>query len=217
MDAITSTDRRLALTAIAGTAMFTAASVVLPFVQGSAYHPVRQAIDDLALGRGGWAMDVGFGAAAVATVALAALLRRTVHRAAAGPVLLGGAGALRLVVAVTRHVPDGHPQTTASGIHAAAGGLAMVVTIAAMLALLRPIGRDTSWHAFRRAQLVWSGAAVIAFVVLSPPVVGEAHFGLAQRIGEAVLFAWTVAVAARPLAASEPVTATSRRVAPAAR
>ena len=217
MDGITSTDRRLALTAIVGTAACAAVAVVLPFLRGSSYHPVRQAIDDLAIGRGGWAMDGGFAAAGLATIALAALLRRTLHRAAAGPSLLVAAGALRLVLAVTRHVPDGQPQTTTSNIHAAAGGLAMVATIAAMFALLRAIGRDSWWRGFRRAQLVWSVAALMAFVVLSPPVVGEAHFGVAQRIGEALLFSWTVAIAARPLAASAREAATSTRLAPAAR
>lgn len=207
MEAITPTDRRLALTVIAGTVVFAAAAVLLPFVQGASYHPVRDAIDDLVLGRDGWVIALGFAAAAVATFALAALLYRTVHRAVAGPALLLLAGALRVVLAVTKHVPDGRPRTTSSNIHETAGVLVMVVTMASMFALLRPFGGDGSWRSFRRVQLGWSVVALLLFVFVSPPIVGEAHFGVAQRIGEAALFAWMVAVAARPLTA--PVSAPS--------
>ncbi|HZT65176.1 MAG TPA: DUF998 domain-containing protein [Acidimicrobiales bacterium] len=217
MDAITSTERRLAVTAIAGSAAFAAVAVVLPVVQGSSYHPAREAIDDLTVGSGGWAIQAGFGAAALATVALAVLLRRTIHRAAVGPALLGVAGILRLVLAVTRHIPDGRTQTTASSVHAAAGGLSMVVTIMAMFALVRAMGRDASWRRYKRTQLAWSVAALAVVIVLSPPVVGEAHFGVAQRVGEAVLFAWTVAMAARPLVASDTTEVAAARLTAAAR
>lgn len=217
MDAITPTERRLAFTAIAGSAAFAAIAVVLPWVQGSSYHPVREAIDDLTGGSGGWAIQVGFGLASAATLALAVLLRRTIHRAVVGPALLVVAAALRLVLAVTRHIPDGQTQTTASSLHAAAGGLSMVVTIAAMFALVRAIGRDASWRRYQRTQLAWSIVALAVFMVLSPPLVGEAHFGLAQRAGEAVLFAWTMAIAARPLVASEATDVATSQLTTAAR
>lgn len=202
METITSTERRLAVTAVAAAALFAAVAIVLPAAQGGQYSLVRDAIDDLAIGRGGWMIRVGFAAFGVAACALAALLVRTVHRAKVGPTLLALSGLLRFVLAVVPHVPDGQPQTTASGIHAAAGVLSMLTTIAALFALAVSFRRDTWWRFAAGGQLVWSVVAVCVFVVLSPPVVGEAHFGIAQRAEEAVLVAWTIATGLRPLLAA---------------
>lgn len=185
--------RALATAAITGVLTFVAIVISLHIVQADHYHPLSQAVSELALGRGGWLMFVAFSALATGTLCAAAMLRRTTESTAA-PLLLGVAGGLSYVSAVF-HADGDQAGTTLHGeIHQTAGIVTFILIVVAMFACARTFRRDEHWEPLGRATLAGALFAVAAFVLT--PVVGGDYFGLVQRLFLADALGWLVLVAA---------------------
>ena len=73
---MTISTRALATAAITGVLVFVGIVISLHIVQAGSYHPLSEAVSELALGRGGWLMFVAFSALATGTLCAAAMLRR---------------------------------------------------------------------------------------------------------------------------------------------
>jgi len=185
--------RALATAAITGVVTFVAIVASLHIVQAGHYHPLSEAVSELALGRGGWLMFVAFSALATGTLCTAAMLRRTA-RSTAVPLLLGVAGGLSYASAVF-HADGEHAGTTLHGeIHQTAGIVTFILVVVAMFVCARSFRRDEQWQPLGRATLAGAVVGVTAFLLT--PVVGGDYFGLVQRVFLADALGWLVLVAA---------------------
>src|SRR6476646_6408786 len=101
----------LARTAAAAIAVFPALVLVLHGVQSASYHPLSQAVSDLALGTDGWLMAIAFCSLATGTLFLAAMLRRLSPAPRIAPWLIGASGLLSYVSAFV-HADGPHGTTT---------------------------------------------------------------------------------------------------------
>jgi hypothetical protein len=199
------TRSNLARTATVGIAVFPLIVVVLHAVQGGAYHPLSQAVSELALGRVGWLMAVAFCSLGTGTLCLAAMLRRLDSTPRVGPVLIGASGLLSYVSAFV-HADGPHGSTTHGRIHQAVGIATFVLMISGMFALVRAFRRDRRFRGLATPTLVWAVAAVGGFLLI--PASGNAYFGAAQRIFLAIVLGWALTVSARGMdAARTPVEA----------
>ncbi len=186
--------RALGTVAIAGIGTFATIVVALHLVQRGTYHPLSEAVSELALGRGGWFMFVAFCALATGTLCVAALLRRTTTSTTA-PILLGVAGGLSYASAVF-HADGEHATTTLHGqIHQSAGIVTFLLLIAGMFVCQRTFRRDAQWQPLAGPTLAFAGTALVTFFLI--PAVGQAYFGAAQRLFIAVCLSWLLVVAQR--------------------
>jgi len=186
------TSRTLASTSLVGLLLFPVIVVTLNAVQAQEYSAVSQAMSELALGRYGWLMALAFVSMGVGTILLGVLLRAGLRTGWLAPGCLVLAGALDLVSAAFRTNGTG-PQTTTSTVHMFAGISSFVLVILAMGASVRAFNREARWRWFAFPTSVWTGVAVAAFFLV--PVMGDARFGVAQRIFVAVWLSWLVVVA----------------------
>jgi hypothetical protein len=194
--------RTLATATIAGVITFVAIVAALHVVQHDHYHPLTEAVSELALGRGGGLMFVAFSALATGTLCAAAMLRRLTNSTAA-PVLLAIAGGLSYVSAVF-HADGENARTTLNGeIHQTAGIITFVLVVAAMCTCWRTFQRDQGWQPLALPTLACTGASLVAFFLT--PAVGTAYFGLVQRLFLAICLSWLLVVAtyARRMTISE--------------
>ncbi len=90
---------RLAIIGAATTLVFPVLVVALQVIQRRDYHPVRQAMSELALGRDGWLMAIAFCSLAVGSALLARLMYQLTGSRPA-TILLGAAAALSAVIRV---------------------------------------------------------------------------------------------------------------------
>ncbi len=81
-------NRSLANAALVGLATFPVIVIALHIVQRGHYHPLSQAVSELALGRAGWLMWIAFCGAGTGLICLGILHRRLVERSRTAPVLL---------------------------------------------------------------------------------------------------------------------------------
>lgn len=182
----------LPLAALGSIAVFPVIVVALHLVQYGDFHPVRQAVSELALGKGGWLMAVAFCALGLGTLLLALVLRRSSARPRTAPVLLAIAGLLSFVSAFVHADPSSAANTSNRGrIHELAGVGTFMLTIAAMFFLVRAFRRDATWHRMARPTQIWAWAALASFLLI--PTSGQAYFGLAQRVFIAVMLGWLLA------------------------
>lgn len=203
--------RTLATFAAAGVGFFVLVAALLPLVEPG-YDLNHQAISELALGPGGWLLNLAFCLMGAAWVALALVFRRATD-ATLAPVLLTIAASLNVVSAFVHADRYDAPMTTAGTIHIIAGIATFIIVIATIFAMVRPFRRSASWQWFARPTLVWASICATAFVLLGPGILGQAHFGLQQR-GMAVTFlSWmiTTALLARRLAEVRAVDASAAR------
>jgi hypothetical protein len=185
--------RSLAAGSFAGLAAFPVTVVALNLIQRGRYHPVRQAMSELALGRDGWLMTIAFCAMGLGTVLLALLLRRAVG-ALVAPLLLTAAGLLDFVSASFHTDPDNVTATVHGRIHDTAGIATFALFVVAIFAATRSFRRHAAWRPFASPTLAWAVCAVGTFFLI--PALGDAHFGLAQRIFVATWLSWSLAAAA---------------------
>jgi hypothetical membrane protein len=185
--------RWLATTALAGLVTFPVLVVALHLIQGRQYHPLTQAVSDLALGRQGWLLAIAFCAAGAGLICLAILLRRTVSRSVVAPVLLAIA-ALFVFVAAAFHADGDAPTTLHGQIHVTASLISFVLMIAAMFVCSRRFRLDPAWRRLALPTLVWAFSTVGAFFLIG--ALGDAYFGLGQRIFIATWLTWLITVAA---------------------
>lgn len=185
--------RALATGTICGVITFVAIVAILHVVQHGRYHPLSEAVSELALGRGGWLMFVAFSALATGTLCAAAMLRRLTSSTAA-PALLAIAGGLSYVSAVF-HADGENARTTLHGeIHQTAGIITFVLVVAAMCTCWRTFRRDQRWQPLARSTLACTGGSLVAFFLT--PAVGAADFGLVQRLFLAICLSWLFVVGA---------------------
>jgi Protein of unknown function (DUF998) len=186
----------LARTAIALISVFPLLVLVLHGVQAGRYHPLSEAVSELALGRDGWLMAIAFCSLGTGTLFLAAMLRRLDTRPHVGPYLIAVSGLLSYVSAFV-HADGPHGSTTHGQIHQAVGIVTFVLMISGMFALVRPFRRDRLFRGLATPTLVWALAAVGGFFLI--PMSGAAYFGVAQRIFLAIILSWALIVAAHGL------------------
>jgi small-conductance mechanosensitive channel len=167
---------------------------VLHIVQAGDYHPLSQAVSELALGRGGWLMAVAFCSLGTGTLLLALALRHLVPAARIAPWLIGISGFLSYGSAFV-HADGTGPSTTHGQIHQGLGIATFILMISGMFSLVRAFRRDPDWRPLATPTLVWAVAAVATFFLI--PLSGSNYFGLAQRIFLSVILSWAVTIAFR--------------------
>lgn len=190
----------LARTATGLISVFPLIVLVLHGVQAGRYHPLSQAVSELALGRDGWLMTIAFSSLGTGTLSLAAMLRRLDTPPRLAPWLLAISGVLSYVSAFV-HADGRHGTTTHGQIHQGVGIITFVLMISGMFALVRPFRRDLRFHSLATPTLVWAIAAVGGFFLIAAS--GAAYFGVAQRIFLATILSWALTVSTRGL---EPAT-----------
>jgi len=183
----------LPLLTFAFLSLFPLIVIALHVVQRREYHPVSQAVSELALGRSGWLMAVAFCSSGIGTLLLAHLLRRSSARPRVAPVLLSLAGLLSLVSAFVHADPSSATTTSAHGrIHVLVGVATFLLIVAAMFSSVRAFRRSAEWRPLATPTRIWAILSVPLFLLI--PLSGSAHFGLAQRAFLSVLFAWPLTV-----------------------
>jgi hypothetical membrane protein len=193
MDTRSISTRTLATVAAGGVGFFILVVALLPLVEPG-YDLNRQAISELALGPGGWLLNVAFCVMGGATALLGLVLRRMTGARVAS-ILLTIAGALDVVSGFVHAVRYDAAITTAAVVHMIAGIATFILIIVAIFAMVRPFQRSPGWQRFARPTLVWASVSAAAFVLLGPGLLGQTHFGLQQR-GMAVTFlSWMVTTA----------------------
>jgi hypothetical membrane protein len=181
-------EARLALAGVAATLVYPLVVVVLQVVQQPGYSPMREAISELALGRSGWLMAVAFCSLALGMALLARLIW-TLTGDRIATLLLGLAAAFTVLSAFVHADGEKVHRTTAHGaVHQVVGVLTFVATIVAMFLVARPLSIQPAWRRLGRITRVAAFVGVPAFLLV--PVLGNSHFGLAQRALVGVLVAW---------------------------
>jgi hypothetical protein len=186
----------LARTAITLISIFPLLVLILHGVQAGQYHPLSEAVSELALGREGWLMAIAFCSLGTGTLFLAAMVRRIDSSPRLAPYLIAASGLLSYVSGFV-HADGPHGSTTHGQIHQAVGIATFILMIAGMFALVRPFRRDSRFHSLATPTLVWAFGAVGGFFLI--PVSGAAYFGVAQRIFLAIILSWALTVATRGL------------------
>jgi uncharacterized protein DUF998 len=181
----------LARTAVALISVFPLIVVVLHGVQRGRYHPLSQAVSELALGRDGWLMAIAFCSLGTGTLFLAAMLRRLDQPPRIAPYLIAASGLLSYVSAFV-HADGPHGSTTHGQIHQAVGVATFILMISGMFALVRAFRRDRRFRTLATPTLVWAFAAIGGFFLI--PISGAADFGVAQRIFLAIILSWELTV-----------------------
>jgi Protein of unknown function (DUF998) len=175
--------------AFAGIAAFVAIVFALHLLQAGTYHPLSEAVSELALGRAGWLMAVAFCSIGTGTLFLATVLSRLSSQPRVAPWLIGASGALSYVSAFVH--ADGPGRSTTHGtIHQMVGVTTFILLVSGMFALVRPLRRDPEWAGLATLTLLLAVAAVGAFVLI--PISGTAYFGVAQRIFLSLVAGWAL-------------------------
>ena len=190
--------RRLAVAALAGVGVFPVIVVVLNLVQRSeGYSATRDAISNLALGRDGALMAVAFCSLGLGTLAFALLLHWTSSHALVRTCVLGVAGVLSFVSAAFHTDPSGVSATTHGTIHNTAGIVTFVSMLLVMAISVSRFGREPRWRGFALPTAVCTVVGVAAFFLV--PALGQAHFGVSQRLLIGAFLVWMLAGAAHQL------------------
>jgi hypothetical protein len=179
---------RLAGVAMVLIAVFPVIIVVLNLVQLHSYHPIRDAVSLLALGNAGVLLDAAFFLLGLGIWMLARVLATSVNKAVVGPVLMTVAGLAAITSGIFHTNADGAPSTTMSNIHMFAGITVFLSMIATMFVFAWRFRRDPAWRRSALPTLVWAIAGAATFLLI--PVVGDARFGIAQRLHIAVWLSW---------------------------
>jgi hypothetical membrane protein len=169
-------------------AVFPVIIVVLNLVQLHSYHPMRDAVSMLALGSGGALLDAAFFLLGIGIWMLARVLAASVPKAVAGPALMTLAGLAAITSGIFHTNADGAPSTTTSNIHMFAGITVFLSMIATMFIFAWRFRRDPAWRRSALPALIWAIAGAATFLLI--PVVGDARFGMAQRLHIAVWLSW---------------------------
>ena len=208
----------IATAALASVAVFPTIVIALNLVQrADGYRASKQAISELALGRGGWLMAIAFCALALGTYLVAVLIRRTTGKAVVAPALLTFAAVLAVVSAVF-HTDPGTTTTTVHGhIHNTAGVVTFLCLLIAMGISSYRFRTEPAWRSFAVPTLAFTVVGVVAFFLV--PTLGDQHFGVAQRLLVGTFVCWMLAAAAHARhigeAHAQRADATSRHAAPA--
>jgi hypothetical protein len=188
------TRSNLARAAAAAIAIFPLIVVALHVIQRPDYHPLSQAVSELALGRDGWLMTIAFCSLATGTLFLAAMLGRLDPAPRLAPALVAASGLLSYVSAFV-HADGPHSSTTHGQIHQDVGLATFILMITSMFAVVRPLRRDERFRTLATPTLFWAIAAVGGFFLI--PICGSAYFGVAQRIFLGIVLSWALTASIR--------------------
>jgi hypothetical membrane protein len=189
-------NRSLANAALAALATFPVIVIALHIVQRGQYHPLSQAVSELALGRAGWLMWVAFCSAGTGFLCLAVLHRRLVRDSRAAPALLTVAGLMAYVSAAFHADPENATTTSLHDeIHQIASLIAFLSLIAAMFVSSRRFRLDPRWQRLARPTLIWAICA-LATLLLALALNNSSFFGLGQRIFIATWLTWALTASA---------------------
>jgi len=183
--------RRTAAAIVATAALFPIIVVVLNLVQRGGYSPIRQAISELALGTGGNFMVAAFCSLGVSVFLVGRLLRHTVARARVAPILLSIASVFAGPMSAAFHTDRAGAKATWHGnVHSLAGIAAFLLILAAMTACSYRFHKDAAWRSFALPTTVWTVIGIVTFVLIA--ALGNAHFGVAQRLFVGTFVAWII-------------------------
>ncbi len=188
-------NRSLATAALASLAVFPALIIGLNLVQSAdGYDARRQAMSELALGRFGWLMAVAFCAGGIGTFLVAVLLRRTTQRAVVRPALLTVAALCTVGSAVFRTDATGAPATTHGQIHIAIGITCFLTQLVSLAICSVRFRREAAWQRLTYPTRVLTQLGFAGFVCV--PTLGQADFGLSQRLLVGSFIGWMILAAA---------------------
>jgi Protein of unknown function (DUF998) len=179
---------QLALAAFVCVAIFPLIVVALHLVQQDHYHPLSEAVSELALGDAGWLMTIAFCSLATGTLLVATVLRREGVQPRVAPVLLGVTGLFSFVSAFVHADPSGGASTTHGQIHQLAGIATFLLIIVSMFLLARGLRRDPRWSPLATPTRICALLATTSLVATGAG--GDAYFGLGQRCLIGVSLAW---------------------------
>lgn len=181
----------LAVTATGAAAVFPVIVFSLNLLQISdGYSTTRQAVSELALGRGGALMAVAFCSLGLGTLLLGAVIARTTEHARVPVALLTLAGVLSFVSAAFHTDLTGAHATTHGNIHNAAGIITFLAMLVTMAIESRRFRKEEAWRRIANPTVVLTGAGVVTFFLI--PVLGAGHFGLSQRLFISTFVIWTL-------------------------
>jgi uncharacterized protein YqgC (DUF456 family) len=187
--------RSLATTALVSASLFPLIVIALNLVQRRDYSPTRQAISELALGTGGDFMVLAFCGLGIGIFLLALIVFRTSRRARVTPLLLAIASVLAGPVSAAFHTDrTGAKGTMHGNIHNGAGLAAFLLILVAMITSAYRFRHEPEWRSHAAPTTALAGLAVGTFLLI--PILGNSHFGLAQRLFVGTFVAWTVTTAA---------------------
>jgi hypothetical protein len=202
--------RSLATAALVSASLFPLIVIALNLVQRRDYSPSRQAISELALGTGGSFMVLAFCGLGIGIFLLALILLRTSCKARATPLLLAVASVLAGPVSAAFHTDRTGAKTTMHGnIHNGAGLAAFLLILVAMITAAYRFRHEPKWRSHAAPTTALAALGVVTFVLI--PLLGDSHFGLAQRLFVGTFVAWilTTAAHARNLSTAEHATRAS--------
>jgi hypothetical protein len=187
--------RSLATAALVSASLFPLIVIALNLVQRRAYSPTRQAISELALGTGGDFMVFAFCGLGIGIVLLALVIFRTSRKARVTPLLLAVASVLAGPVSAAFHTDRTGAKITIHGnIHNGAGLAAFLLILVAMITAAYRFRHEAKWRSHAAPTTVLAALAIVTFFLI--PVLGDSHFGLAQRLFVGTFIAWTLTTAA---------------------
>lgn len=187
--------RSLATAAVAFTSLFPLVVIALNLTQRTDYSPTRQAISELALGTGGNAMIVAFCGLGVGIFLLAVIIKRTTSRARVTPALLVLAAVLAGPISAAFHTDRTGAKSTLHGnIHNAAGLAAFLLILVAMTTAAYRLRREQAWRTHAVTTTAFAATGIVTFFLI--PLLGNSHFGLAQRLFVGTFVAWLLTTAA---------------------
>jgi hypothetical membrane protein len=198
MNSSSLSNRSLATAALVAFATFPLIVVALHIVQRGQYHPLADAVSELADGRAGWLMWIAFCSAGSGFLCLAVLHRRLVQNSRVAPALLRVAALGAYVSAVFHADPESATTTSLHDeIHQTASLIAFVAVISAMFVSSRRFHRDPRWQRLAWPTLVWAICSLAALLLtLMLNTVDDSLFGLGQRIFIATWLSWAIATSA---------------------
>lgn len=197
--------KALATTAAGAVAVFPLIVFALNLLQGSdGYRTSRQAVSELALGRGGTLMAVAFCSLGVGTILLGTVIGRTTEHARLPVALLTLAGLLSFVSAAFHTDLTGAHATTHGNIHNTAGIITFLAMLVTMAIESRRFRNEEPWRRFATPTIVLTAAGVVTFFLI--PALGAGQFGISQRLFIATFVIWTLTAsihAARTISGDE--------------
>ncbi|HEX2893413.1 MAG TPA: DUF998 domain-containing protein, partial [Marmoricola sp.] len=99
------------------------------------------------------------------------------------------------------------PTTTHGQIHNAAGITTFVAMLVVMAASSWRFRREPHWHGFALPTAVLTTTGVAAFFLV--PILGQAHFGISQRLLIGSFLIWMLAAAGHQLRSTAPEATTA--------
>lgn len=195
--------RALATAAFALVSVFPIIVIGLNLDQRRDYSPTHQAISELALGAGGDLMIAAFCALGAGIFLIALSIRRSTEKARVTPALLFiasiPAGPLSAAFRTDR---TGDAATLHGTIHNMAGLTAFLLILAAMVTGAFRFRREPAWRAHALPTGVLGALGVATFFLI--PLLGDSHFGLAQRLFVGTFVVWLLSTAAHARRISSP-------------